>query len=501
MRKPKGLTWTAFLLFSATLLVNAPGRVAASSLTGAINVSLGSPVRSVNPTLLGLNGVNVTGPRWDNSSLDAALNRFAPGVVRYPGGTAANYWSWPAGWFQPGSWPGEPSGQIDDTLPVFGSAPRAAGATVLFDLNTVTYQGGVAGAAQNAAMLDDQLNLLRAAAAQGLPVKMVELGNELYLNGYSNSPPNPNEMDYAKRFPTAGGYATQMNPWIAAIHQAFPGVKVAAVATDANDVNGINSRRLTWNAGVLPLLQGADAVTIHENQRVTSTSASVANVLAMPYLHFQKLKAHELSLFQSYGLPVWITEFNLADMTSGQLWRGTWLNGLFVAEQALLFLSEPAIAYAGLNATAGDAHTAIFANKQGFGKGGPSTVPFALTAAGTTVSMIQAALRRASAAQPLSFSAAPSLGATGAPALLGEALTTSAGPELVLVNLSSAPVTLNLSAVYAAGCTATQVYAPSAKTLVTGPGSTEQSSSPAVNQVTVQPYAIADVTPSAQPGG
>ena len=252
---------------------------------------------------------------------------------------------------------------------------------------------------------------------------------------------------------------------------SLPGVKIAAVATDANDVSGINSRRQTWNAGVLPLLQGVDAVTVHENQRVTSASASVANVLAMPYLHFQKLKANELSLFRSYGLPVWITEFNLADMTSGQVWRGTWLNGLFVAEQALLFLSDPAITYAGLNAAAGDAHAALFANKLGFGKGGPSTVPLSLTAGGTTLSMIQAAFHRASSAQPLSFSSAPSLGATGAPALLGEALTTSAGPELVLVNLSSAPVALNVSAIYSSGCMVTQVYASSAKTLVTGPGS------------------------------
>ena len=99
---------------------------------------------------------------------------------------------------------------------------QAAGAVPLFDLNTVTYHGAIGSAARNAALLAQQLRLLRAASAAGLPVRMVELGNELYLNGNSSTPAG-HAHDYAKRFPTAAAYATQMNPWIAAIHRAFPG--------------------------------------------------------------------------------------------------------------------------------------------------------------------------------------------------------------------------------------------------------------------------------------
>jgi hypothetical protein len=233
-------------------------------------------------------------------------------------------------------------------------------------------------------MLRQQLQALHTAAADGLPVRMVELGNELYQSGYIGT--GPNGHDYARRFPTAADYAAQMNAWISAIHGTFPRVRIAAVAADANDVNGLAQRRRTWNADVLPVLNGEDAVSIHENLRVFDASSSAATVLALPYLHFQRLKAHELARFQSDRLPVWVTEFNLADLTKGRVFRGTWLHGLFVAAEALLFTGDPHITYAGLNDTVGAAESApIFNGSQGFGSRGPKTVPLALSAAGTTL--------------------------------------------------------------------------------------------------------------------
>ncbi len=404
----------------------------------------------------------------------------------------ANYWSWPGGWFQPGEWPGEPAQAVNDTLPVFGTGLAAAGATPLFDLNTVTINGAIGSDAENTTMLDQQLQALRSAAGDGLPVKMVELGNELYQSGYIST--GPDGQDYTTRFPTAADYATQMNAWISALHSAFPGVKVAAVATDANDVIGVAPRRSSWNASVLPLLKGEDAVTIHDNLRVSDASSSPATVLAYPYLHFQKLKAHELALFHSDQLPVWVTEFNLADVTPGHVFQGTWLHGLFVAAQALLFTGDPDITYAGLDATIGTALAPIFSSTHGFGSGGPATVRLALSAAGTTLSMIQAALHRASAAQMLSFSPSPALGSTGAPALLGQVLTTHGGPEVLLANLSAQPVTLDVSAVLPGALTVTQVTAPSIATKVTGPGSTETSTSAASGTVQIEPYALADIS-------
>ena len=489
----RGWKASAVPLALAAILAALPEAGRAVRSASPVQVSVAGQVRVVTPALLGLNGVDTTGPRWDDGSFDAVLKQFAPGVLRYPGGTAANYWSWRDGWFQPGTWPAEPSRPVDDKLAVFAAGLRAAGAVPLFDLNTVTYHGVIGSAATNLAMLHTQLRFLRAAAAAGLPVRMVELGNELYLNGVRNKPPGPDNQDYLKRFPTAAGYARQMNAWIARVHRAFPGVQIAAVATDANDVTDISHRRLTWNSGVLPRLRGEDAVTIHENLRVFNPGAGAATVLAQPYLHFERLEAYELSLFRAYHLPAWVTEFNMADMTTAHVFQGTWLHGLYVAEEALQFLSDPEITYAGLNATVGTAASApIFASSRGFGKGGPPTVPLALSAAGTTLSMIQGALRRAASAQPLSFSPVPRLGTTQAPALQGEELSTNSGPELIMVNLSSQPVTLDLPGIFPAGFAATQISAPAVSTLVTGPDSTITKSSSGESLLRLLPYAIAD---------
>jgi hypothetical protein len=491
----RGGSAVAAAMLAAGLGLTPGGGGAGGQQAGTIAVSLAGSARTVTPTLLGLNGVDTGGPAWNDAGLDSALGEFAPGVIRYPGGTAANYWSWTAGWFQPGQWPGEPHKPVDDTLPVFATGLHAAGATPLWDLNTVTYDGALGSAADDSAMLHVQLQALHAAVADGMPVTMVELGNELYLNGYTNRPPgNPHADDYLKRFPTAADYAEQMNHWIAALHKAFPGVQVAAVATDAEDVPHLTQRRATWNADVLPILRGEDAVTIHENLRVFS-AASLPADLAFPYLHFQKLEANEMALFASYHLPVWITEFNLADHTPGHVLAGTWLQGLFAADEALLFLSDPAITYLGLNGTMGTAGAgAIFSNDEGFGRGGPPTVPLALTSAGVTMAAIGAAFAGGSAAQPLGFSPSPELAGTGAPALAGESVTTGSGTELVLVNLSDQPYPLDLSSFYSGQYSATEVTAASVTTKVTGPSSVATSTSTGTGPLTVPAYSLVTVT-------
>ncbi|HEV2451527.1 MAG TPA: hypothetical protein VGS62_06345 [Streptosporangiaceae bacterium] len=473
-----------------------PARPAlAEAGSGTVTVSLTGPARPVTPAMMGLSGVDTSGPLWNDPAFDAVLQKFSPGVLRYPGGTAANYWSWQTGWFQPGRWPSEPPVPVDDKLPVFGAGFRAAGAVPSYVLNLLTNQGVVATDADNTAMLAGQLRFLDAAAARGWPVSMVELGNEVDLSGVRSTGPHAGE--YARRFPTAAGYATQVNPWIAAIHRAFPGAQVAAVATDANDIPGIAPRRTGWNAAVLPRLRGEDAVTIHENLRVYNATWTPSQLLAFPYLHLQKLKADELPLFASYRLPVWITAFGLEDLTQGQVFGGTWLSGLFDAEQALRFLGVPIVKHLQFYSSVGNYKAAIFANDKGFGAAGPSTVPLSLTAGGTALAMIEPACRRASAASPLAFAPDPPLGQTGAPALAGTGLSTPGGPELLLENLSSRAITVSLAGIFPAAVTTTQITAPSPTTLVTGPGSTTTSTTTRSNGlVQLAPYSLSDISSS-----
>ncbi len=467
------------------------GPAAAGTGALAIPVSLTGPVRTVTPDLLGLNAVNTTGPRWDNSKLDAVLTKFGPGVLRYPGGTNANYWAWKAGWFQPGRWPSELPNYVDDKIGVFQVALNAAGSAPLYNLNVLTYHGAIGTNALNGAMLRGQIAFLRAAAAAGMPVQKVELGNELYLTGASNT--GPHAQDYATRFPTAADYASQMNTWIAALHTDFPGVQVAAVAADPNYIPGVSQRRSTWDTDVLPALHGEDVVSVHEIQRVYQPGP-VPTVLAQPYIRYRTFKANQLKLIESYHLPVWLTAFNMEDQTPGQVIQGTWLHGLYVAEQTLLYLANPVFEYIGLSGSIGTAHGgAIFDGPDGLGAGKPHTVPLALTAAGTALAVIQSAFHGASASQALAFAGGPSLGSTGAPALTGEAVTAPAGRRLVLVNASPQPVTLDLSQVFPGGFTAVQLTAPSVSTLITGPTSTSTATTSGTGRLRVGPYTLATV--------
>ena len=491
----KATTTIAAAVALGLCTLTAAGRPASDA---AVGVAPTGPVRTVTSTLFGLNGVDTTGPAWNNKHLLAALSRFfGAGVLRVPGGTAANYWSWHDGWFQPAStrWPGESRTRVDDRLPIFNDALRSSGETPVYVLNTLTYKSQIGSARVNQAMLHSQLRFLDAAAALGWPVKMVELGNELYLNGATHTSKH-HAQDYEQRFPTAADYARQMNPWITAIHHAFPGVQVAAVATDANDLRGITPRRSSWNNDVLPILRGEDAMTMHVILREGDPAASPSTMLAFPYLHLQKLKANELKLLGSYKLPVWITAFGMSDATPDHVLRSTWLQGLFVGEEALLMLSIPAIKTLELPSSVGKARDVIFDGPDGFGKHGPATVPFAVTAQGATASVIQRALHGATKIQALGFSPEPKLGRTGAPAVVGDVLTTAAGPELLLENLSAQPVSLNVSSIFRTRFTASQTSAPTVHTLVTGPASTTVHRSTGSGRLRLAPYALAQVSAS-----
>src|SRR5207248_10180294 len=128
-----------------------------------------------------------SGVRWSNSSLLRALAELKPQTLRYPGGTVANYWDWRQGWFVrgaqvPPNWYNLPPAPAP--LEDFKQAIKASGATPVFVLNMLT------------STLDAQLAMLRHARWLGLPVALVELGNEFYLNA----------PDYAAAFPTGQDY-------------------------------------------------------------------------------------------------------------------------------------------------------------------------------------------------------------------------------------------------------------------------------------------------------
>ncbi len=424
----------------------------------------GAP-HSVQRALFGLNAVNFNGPLWTNPALDRVLADFSPGYLRYPGGTVANYWVWRAGWWDSSLW-GARRTPIDDGLGTFAAAVRATSAEVMFDLNVLSFQGRIARAVDNPAMQADQIAMLHAAAATGMPVRLLELGNELYIRGDQGS------ADYQHRFPTGTDYATQLNGWITRLRTAFPGVRIAVVGNDPTDTMGLNRRRLAWNAQVLSTIRGADAITMHDNQRIYDATLSPDAELALPYRHYEKVSPY-LAVMRRAGLNVWVNAFNLADMTRQQVYPGRWLHGLFVGAKALLYLRDGNITHLGTNATMLSAHESIiYDSANAFGAGGPRTVPLALGPAGATLRLLQRALNGAVELGPVTFAGGPELGATHTPGLIGVLASNSTKRQLVLTNLTGQPVPVSVGAVLPGAFTGTQLTASgSVSAPVTGPSS------------------------------
>ena len=484
-----GLVATAAVALATAGLT--AGLPIASAAPGAPTAALSGVSRPVAAWTLGLNGENASGPVYSTAGFASSLVSYRPGTLRYPGGTTANFWDWRQGWYQPnGRWPGQPGKQVDNTLATFASIVRSTGATPVFDVNVVTWQGRIATNGDVPAMIADTLALLRAARDLGIPVVRVELGNELYLSG-----PSQGTTQYQQRFPTPAGYAAVAERYTAAIAAEFPSAKIAAAAAITDYVNGLSARRANWNTGLLPNLHTTPAVTLHLNVRVHDANLSPANVLGTMVRQIRALTANQLPQLRQYGLDVWVTEFNMADETPGAVFAGTWLHGIAVGTLALSLVSQPGVGQLALHNVTGPARAAaVFRDDRAFGGNGPATTPYALSASGTVLGFVQDALRGANAAQALTFANAPPLGWQDAPGLMGVRASGGLQPTTVLLNLTGQATSVDVSGVVAGTFTYRRAWTSTSTKRVTGPGDVMRDGGTGSGSVALPPYAVALLT-------
>jgi hypothetical protein len=439
----------------------------------------------------GLNGNNTRSSiRWDRTDLGDALAALRPGVLRYPGGTIANYWDWRSGWFQPnGPWPpqagknGQPIPQFDNSLTPFRAALTRTGAEALFVLNMHTIDGRLATAGDSPRLLQDQIDFLQAAANLGIPVKRIELGNEFYLSA-ANAP------DFSVRFPTAESYAQEASMWAQGLHAAFPGAKVAAVATNATNAN--STRRETWNAKVLPLLTDVDAVTMHPYAYANPPDAALTHQawLARTYTWSRAIAIEEFPQFAPYGLEAWLTEFNMNDKTSERKFAGTWTHGLFTAAYSIQLAQHPVVTSMQHHNVLGDVIAGIlFDTTAGFGTSTPATTFLGRSAAGAAYRILLQATSSSVTGQVLSFPGGPVLSG-GVPALVGMDFANAAGHQCVVVNLAGAAVTLDLTRLFSGSVSWSRTTAGSLSTRVTGPSSLTVTSGVATGMINIPRHSI-----------
>jgi hypothetical protein len=346
--------------------------------------------------------------------LDSDLAALAPGTLRWPGGTGANYFQWRLGTIVRPSTPvtgvcSEPSPPVRPhpgfrfTLAGLRAAYDATGAPPIFDLNVMTSTVG------------SQLAMLRAARRIGLPVSYIELGNELYLCN----------DDYVHYFPTGAAYGATVARYTRAIRREFPRALVAAVGS----ANSENARERTWNTEMLRAarLGGGlpDAVTLHEypNGSRPLSAGELPRLFAEPYAAIGHLTAVADAL--PGRPPVWITEYNLAPRPrrASPAPQTTYAQALFAAELDLLL---PDVGASRLI----DYWAAFGAPDYAYSGAQPT-----LTPSGLALQWTDLAASCATATAPVRFAGGPLLG-PGKPALLGRVFRSRQGTAEVLLNLS-----------------------------------------------------------------
>lgn len=239
--------------------------VIALSAESEIRLEAAGPARELPPRIAGASSEPMIEHLIGNPGKTAALQAIAPAILRFPGGSQANFYDWKSGlldlrensrssayvkfWAQiaPKIARTFPHGvHLQEYLRLAG----AVGADVILVPNLET------------ATLDDQTAWFRQLAASGILPKHIELGNEFWV-AMGNDP------DSLRRWPDEPQAMAVMHQYEQALRPIVgPGAKFAVQAAGAAfwvepRARGTLGRRLNeWDAALRPE-SWFDAVTIH----------------------------------------------------------------------------------------------------------------------------------------------------------------------------------------------------------------------------------------------
>jgi hypothetical protein len=396
--------------------------------------------------------------------LHRAVAALTPGAIRVFGGTTANYWDWRTGKLVDAR--GVPPRirrvaremspiHLSDWADLVGDA----NAIPVFDLNMVT------------STLPDQLAMLRAADRLGMPIRRIELGNELYYRAPL----------VTQAFPNAAAYGRTATHWITAIKARYPKAQVAAVGFGYPSAD--DRRQARWDHAVRRTLHGEDALTFHAywpaSRDRTLSGAELANELAAPLRLLRSLRSAGLSRLPK-GVEAWVTEWNLWHRAG---YRGTWANGLADAAYLLGLLGEPAVGQEDLHPLVhSQPQAALFGNPSGFRAEGPATVRFAPTAVGTAVGELYPPLWGGASVRRLDVPRSPELEGSGIAAVRAVAVE---GRGVLVVNLSGRRQRLRLSAGLECSGTLDSVWARPGARITGHPGEVHRAARAAGGSVAV----------------
>ncbi|MFJ4651342.1 hypothetical protein ACIP5Y_08705 [Nocardia sp. NPDC088792] len=308
-----------------------PPMASARPAAESYGLTVDPATHTVGRDFFGVNGARIISAenarQWHDPAFRDALAAVGPGLIRVQGGTTSQWLDWRTGLFEEdkgGGFGGRNDGRPPLLLTDWAELVRNSGATAVFDLNVLN------------ATLDDQLDMLREARRLGLPVRYVELGNELWVPG----------RPYTTVFPTGADYARAMNDWIPAIRREFPQARIGVSAAVPMAVAALSPRYADWNDGLFATIRDADAAVFHPYWVVDPVAADIASTAGGGVATWTDLAANTLSKVPA-GMDIWITEYNqmgreaTPPLTLLPPVRQTWAVGLSVASFTLRALLDP----------------------------------------------------------------------------------------------------------------------------------------------------------------
>lgn len=288
-------------------------------------------VQPIEPHFIGYNQnfMGQTDP-W-RPALIEQLRAAAGATFRYPAGTVGSYHNWRTGrvdeslapedvmtWVRPFVRGGPRAGEGRYTLDNLQRATDATGMVPLLMLGMAVHD------------VDEQIAILKEAERKGLPIRYLELGNELV---FENAEPL-----LERKFPDAETYGRIASEWIEKLRAAFPDAKIAACGTFVGS-DSQSERRRTWNPRLLTTLRGTDILTTHlyagEIVRTERELAGLTEVQAQQGLTAEERAARAATITPesiaatiSLAYSVWDTLLNKSLVPPDkQLWVTEWSTG------------------------------------------------------------------------------------------------------------------------------------------------------------------------------
>eukprot|EP01051_Picozoa_sp_SAG22_P016913 SAG22_NODE_2493_length_2513_cov_1.264292_2_plen_781_part_01 len=316
-----------------TALMHRDGLRPASESVGTVVLVGLRPGSSRGLPILGF-GNEIVEQNVGDSALARAAAAAGSRAPRYPGGAQSDGWDWKIGCAMSSLTPaaaGTP-GQCEKFYStVYGKTPpekwaeyvnqssfESAGTiglpVTVFDIDVVSTNASY------------QVEGLQRMAALGVPVELVEFGNELYAWQQNGG-----------KWSDGAGYAAAMRPYLEAVATAFPDAKTAVVGSGwwpGFDTN--------WNRAVLENTS-ATAATFHVYTLLDTAGISDTTVAdrAPGVLTADAVNA-DANASIPQRLRIWVTEFGEISpgYTNTLEIDDTWLQGLYISAATMLLLRD-----------------------------------------------------------------------------------------------------------------------------------------------------------------